>query len=247
MLRIAVIGDVHDHQERLERVLEPLGRARADLSVLVGDVGKDPPWLARRVRRRAHDQSVRRVIGRVREALDCPLVFVPGNHDMPDAVEDTAGINCDGRVVELAGLQLAGLGGAGPTRFGFPYEWREDEAEQRLRRMFSAGARTDIFVCHTPPAGTTLDRTYRGRHVGSAAVRRWIESARPKLFVCGHIHEGWGFETVEGVPCLNAGALGEPHGQAIAWIVDWSGGRPAGIRSYRETPEGGTETRELEL
>ena len=27
-----------------------------------------------------------------------------------------------------------------------------------------------------------------------------------------------------GVPCLNAGSLGEPHGRELAWRVEWSDG-----------------------
>ena len=78
-------------------------------------------------------------LGSLMNALDVPLVFVPGNHD-PDlsgyrmsraGLTLRAGIpvrppwpdgavNADGRVIDVAGLRIAGLGGclrysAGPT------------------------------------------------------------------------------------------------------------------------------------
>lgn len=50
--------------------------------------------------------------------------------------------------------------------------------------------RRTIYVCHTPPAGTPLDQMPRGRHVGSQALRTFIEQHAPPLTLHGHIHEG---------------------------------------------------------
>jgi Icc-related predicted phosphoesterase len=56
-----------------------------------------------------------------------------------------------------------------------------------------------VFLFHTPPADTSLDRAaLDGKkidhvpldlHVGSVAVRRFIEQRRPHLTLHGHIHE----------------------------------------------------------
>ncbi len=58
---------------------------------------------------------------------------------------------------------------------------------------------SDIFLFHTPPYRTGLDRAaLDGRmidhapldvHVGSIAVRRFIETRRPRLTLHGHVHE----------------------------------------------------------
>jgi Icc-related predicted phosphoesterase len=244
-MQIAVIGDVHDHQQRLERILDRIASNPPDLALLVGDVGRDPPWAEpeRRTERQAHDDSVRRVLARVRGRLGCPLAFVPGNHDLRDAATDVDGVNCDGRIVDIAGRRIGGFGGAGPTRFGFPYEWVEPEADEALRTLLADTAPLDILVSHTPPARTNLDRTSSGEHVGSEAVRRWIATARPALLVCGHIHESWGVERVEDVLCLNAGALGEPFGEEIFWLVRWSSKGPITIRSFHVSPDGEPDSR----
>lgn len=235
MSRIAVFGDIHDEQERLGAALDLLDGPPCDLALLAGDVGLDPPWDAagRETGRRPHDESVRRTVNRVAKRLGCPVLFVPGNHDLRDAVTDMMGVNCDRSIVEAAGLRVAGLGGAGPTRFGFPYEWTEDEIDAALERLLGGAAPVDVLLSHTPPHGTGLDLTPRGSHVGSPAVRDWIGRSRPGLVVCGHVHEAWGVERVASVPCLNAGALGEPHGQIIVWLVDWEGTGPARIEHRR--------------
>ena len=226
---LVLIGDVHGEEERLARVLDRLRPLHAALALLAGDIGVDPPWhrAQRRTHRARHDDSVRRVLARVVETLGCPVVFVPGNHDLADPPADARAVNADRRIVEVAGLRIAGFGGAGPAQFGFPYEWSEDEAERALEPLLAGPLPVDIWLSHTPPLGTALDRTATGESVGSAAVRRWIPRLRPRLFACGHIHESAGVERLDGVPCVNAGALGAPFARDLAWLVEWSGGPQA--------------------
>jgi Icc-related predicted phosphoesterase len=50
-------------------------------------------------------------------------------------------------------------------------------------------AANEIIAIHAPPLGVDLDVCLDGRMVGSKAVGKWIESARPYLVLCGHIHE----------------------------------------------------------
>lgn len=49
--------------------------------------------------------------------------------------------------------------------------------------------RATVYVCHTPPADTALDQMPRGRHVGSRALRAFVEREQPPLTLHGHIHE----------------------------------------------------------
>ncbi|KAG8679346.1 hypothetical protein FRC08_017035 [Ceratobasidium sp. 394] len=54
---------------------------------------------------------------------------------------------------------------------------------------------TDILITHGPPRNH-LDMTSRGRRVGCPALLDRLWQVRPALHVFGHIHEGWGKETV---------------------------------------------------
>lgn len=49
-------------------------------------------------------------------------------------------------------------------------------------------ART-IYVCHSPPYSTALDRLRDGTPVGSRAIRSFIDQRQPPLTLHGHIHE----------------------------------------------------------
>jgi len=49
-------------------------------------------------------------------------------------------------------------------------------------------ART-IYVCHSPPYGTALDRLRDATPVGSRAMRAFIDQRQPLMTLHGHIHE----------------------------------------------------------
>ncbi|CAI7573494.1 unnamed protein product [Penicillium glandicola] len=54
---------------------------------------------------------------------------------------------------------------------------------------------TDIVVTHTPPQ-SHCDQKANGMFAGCAALRSALSLIRPHLAVCGHVHEGRGYERV---------------------------------------------------
>lgn len=71
-----------------------------------------------------------------------------------------------------------------------------------------------IYVCHTPPHGGALDLARGGRHIGSVALRRFIERHQPPLTLHGHVHEapaatGRYAERIGATWCLNPGHDGQ--------------------------------------
>ncbi|MCB9673791.1 MAG: metallophosphoesterase family protein [Alphaproteobacteria bacterium] len=200
-----MIGDVHHELRLLDQVLAHVESTGVQGVLLVGDLGSsDLSWAVRRTPERdaRYVDSVREVLAAV-QALGVPFAYVPGNHDLPDL--DLPG-SCDGRVVDVGGLRIGGIGGAGPAKFGFCYEWGEDDI--RARPPLDC----DVLLCHCPPYGA-LDRTMRGHSAGSRAILERAQQHRGFLS-CGHIHEAPGVEWVDGCLCLNAGGLGKPFGRA---------------------------------
>jgi len=61
--------------------------------------------------------------------------------------------------------------------------------EQELRRLPVADPAHTVAVIHTPPFNTRCDVLFDGRHIGSKAVRNWIEKNQPCFSLHGHIHE----------------------------------------------------------
>jgi hypothetical protein len=140
-----------------------------------------------------------------------PLLYVPGNHDpdvsgraanasdrispfLPRALAPVLGpcgcTNIDGRIVEAAGLRIAGLGGSirysrGPNQYTQP-EMRRRARALQLRRLLARGRGVDVIVSHAPPLG--VGDGSDPAHTGIAALGGLIEKWSPKLLVHGHVH-----------------------------------------------------------
>ena len=145
------------------------------------------------------------------DALDRPCAFVPGNHDadltgyaegrglsLRDGLPakwpgPAGGLNVDGRVADVGGLRIAGLGGSIRYSDG-PNQWTERQQARRARRVSRAaawrrmrdGRGVDVLLTHSPARGVgdLEDPPHRGFDCLHDAVHRM----RPKLLVHGHVH-----------------------------------------------------------
>jgi len=79
--------------------------------------------------------------------------------------------------------------------------------EEDLERLatLSDPSRT-IYVVHSPPFATTLDRLQGGpTPIGSRALREFIDRRQPPLTLHGHVHESAGVERLGRTVCVNPG------------------------------------------
>ncbi len=90
----------------------------------------------------------------------------------------------------------------------------EDSIEADLRVLGKKISRPFIFVSHIPPYNTNLDVMYNDDHVGSLAVREFIEKWSQEKYLIGsfhgHIHEsphrtGSIKTIIHNTPCFNPG------------------------------------------
>ncbi|MPZ67912.1 MAG: metallophosphoesterase [Actinobacteria bacterium] len=145
----------------------------------------------------------------VMNELMVPLVWVPGNHDrtLPKNIDDrfefapvlaqpdpvySCGIPADGRIVEVAGLRIAGLGGS-PRYNNGPFQytesqmrWRSLKLEIKARLAALRGRPVDLLIAHAPARGWGDDDDKA--HRGFQSFRRLVRAIRPRFFVHGHIH-----------------------------------------------------------
>jgi uncharacterized protein len=146
-------------------------------------------------------------------AIEAPTVLVPGNNETEEALRAAASgwdaatvLHGEGATID--GAEFYGLGGGVPVT---PWDWSFDLDDELASEKLTACPQGAILVLHSPPQGH-CDANGGGDHFGSPALLRAIEEKRPRLAVCGHIHESWGCESRVGeTPLRNLGPKG-------AWI-----------------------------
>lgn len=142
-------------------------------------------------------------------AIETPTIVVPGNNETADALREacsgwqTATV-LHGEPAEIEGVTFFGLGAGVPTT---PWDWSFDLDEEQAASMLESCPDQAVLVVHSPPQGHC--DIAGGRHLGSKAIADAVERTRPKLTVCGHIHESWGERSeIEGTPIANLGPDG---------------------------------------
>ncbi|MEW6427864.1 MAG: metallophosphoesterase [Thermodesulfobacteriota bacterium] len=195
-MRIIAFGDIHMQAGGWQRIP---GIHTADLVVITGDITN---FGGRR--------EAAAILDRL--AADNPRILaVFGNLDRPEVADLLAERDMDlhGRGRRCGAVGLIGLGGSNPTPFATPSEFSESAIGTLLQRGFDelGGHFPFVLVSHPPPHGTATDRLNDGIHVGSTAVRAFIESRRPAVCLTGHIHESVAEDLLAGCAVINPGML----------------------------------------
>jgi hypothetical protein len=180
-MRILAAGDFHIKQSRMKRFIEINKDIKPDLSVICGDITSFGPAEA------------------AKEFLDSipgKVLAIPGNLDpiaVNEAVVESKAIFLHEKKVEEGGYTFIGLGGSLPGIFSYQ-EYQEDEIEEILEGLRPDPlSRNAILVTHMPPYGIK-DLARSGKHLGSRAIRKWIEKYQPQVVLCSHVHEDPGYE-----------------------------------------------------
>lgn len=129
-------------------------------------------------------------------AIEAPTLLVPGNNETEEALREAAASwpaasVLHGEGAELEGIPFFGLGAGVPIT---PWDWSFDLSEDDAAELLAGCPPEAVLIVHSPPQGH-VDRSGAGEHLGSTAILETIESKRPPLAVCGHIHESWGDES----------------------------------------------------
>jgi len=193
-MKIVALPDLHGKSNELKQIARPLHEA--DLVLLPGDITNG-----------SIEEAVR--IFNAIEKFNEHYLTVPGNMDTDQLLAYTAheGINLHRRQLMYEDCALVGVGGALPFAGDFVF----DEADfTALLNEATAGLMLEqpfILVCHQPPYGTKVDQLPDGTHVGSRAIRAFIEAQQPLICFSGHIHQARGVDTIGKTQLINPGPL----------------------------------------
>jgi Icc-related predicted phosphoesterase len=151
------------------------------------------------------------IINKIKEYNPRVLAQI-GNMDLADVDRffTEQGINTHARGVDLGhGVWLMGLGYSLPTPFHTPSEENEEVFTQWLEQAHASCGRYEhlILMSHNPPIDTTTDIITSGMHVGSQAVRDFIEKVQPDVCITGHIHESRSMDRIGRTVIVNPGSF----------------------------------------
>lgn len=191
------IGDIHDDIEQLANIPE---LPTADGIIVTGDI-----TLGGGVK------QAERVMHAISQ--HSTVIFAQiGNMDREEITDWLATQNWNiHRAVRTIAPDVAimGVGGSTFTPFGTPSEFPESHFATWLEELWPLAkkSRKTILVSHNPPKDTLCDVLPNGVHVGSTAVREFIEEAQPDICICGHIHEAKAIDRVGRTIVVNTGPL----------------------------------------
>lgn len=116
-------------------------------------------------------------------------IFIAGNHDFaleknPPLVEILQNVNyLNNQTTTIEGITLRGS----PVTPPF-YNWAFMWPLEKRRQLYRGIPDNCDIISHGTVFGT-LDKVKMGQNIGCPLLKTRVEKIKPKLFICGHIHE----------------------------------------------------------
>ena len=178
-MKILASADLHGFQYRLNIILKNVEKYSPDLVVICGDITQFGPG---EIAKNFLDQ------------IPVETFAIPGNIDTDDvdkAIDKSKAININMKIIEKNGITLMGINKTNTAHTDSFLENKKDVLNK-----------TNILVTHIPPHGLQ-DKIFLGMHSGSKKIREIIDKYKPRLVLCGHIHEDTGITKIGTTTVVN--------------------------------------------
>jgi Icc-related predicted phosphoesterase len=150
-------------------------------------------------------------------------IFIAGNHDF--GFEQQTDIDQEFKDLGVTYLFDNDITIDGIKFYGSPWQpefhnWAFNlpRGEELATKWEKIPDDVDILITHGPAYGI-LDYAPIGGHVGCEELYRKIVEVKPKIHVCGHIHDSYGQKSMGGIEFLNASTLNDRYEYAHKPIV----------------------------
>lgn len=196
-MKILASSDIHGDTRAAEALAEQAERENVDLVVLCGDLTQQ-------------EQSTEGIIGPfVKKGKK--VVLIPGNHETVATADFLAELygatNLHGYAIKTGDIGLFGAGGANIGLFQLSEKETFDllkQGHEKIKHM-----KTKIMVTHVHPTGTKIEK-FTSFFPGSSGIRKAIDTFKPDILLCGHVHEAEGIEEMVGkTKVINVGKKGK--------------------------------------
>src|SRR3989338_1946675 len=195
-MKILAAGDLHADKGLAKKLAEKAEKEGVDLVILNGDIVEE------------HDTAG--IVGPF-VAKNKKVLIIPGNHESiatSDFLAELYGItNLHGYSIKYRDVGIFGCGGA---NIG-PNELTEKEIYDTLKQGFNnvRNSAKKIMVTHVHPSDTSMEK-FTKFFAGSKGLRKAIDTFKPDIVICGHVHEAEGIEEMIGkTKVINIGKKGK--------------------------------------
>jgi Icc-related predicted phosphoesterase len=194
-MKILAASDIHSDTRTAEKLAIKAKKNKVDLVLLGGDIIE---WGA----------EGKGIIGPFKDA-GIEVLMVHGNHDQPVDIEFLSekygkGVyNLHSYYKEFKDFVVFGSGGC---------EWginmNNEGLDQFRKKWKKFKGKKKIVLAHEPPFDTKLD-DLGWTKAGSHSLRKFIETYKPDLVLCGHIHNTFGLtDKIGKTKLINVGRKG---------------------------------------
>jgi len=176
-MKILAVADIHGAQYRLNIVLKNIERFSPDLVVICGDITQFGPG---ELAKNFLDQ------------IPVETLAISGNIDTADVskgIDESRATRIELKRVVKKGFSFVGISGLNTNQI-------KVIREKKLLNEKS------ILVSHEPPHGAQ-DKVFLGIHGGSKELREIVDKCKPRLVLCGHIHEDPGITKIGETTIVN--------------------------------------------
>jgi len=169
-MKILATADIHGAQYRLNLVLKNIEIYSPDLVVICGDVTQFGPG-----------ELAKNLLNQIQ----VETLAITGNIDTPDVskgINESKATKIETKRVVKKGISFVGTNGMDENQF------KIIEEKKLLEK-------TSVLVSHVPPYGAQ-DKIFLGMHGGNKELRELVDKYKPRLVLCGHIHEDPGITKI---------------------------------------------------
>jgi len=176
-MKILALADIHGSQFRINIVLKNIQRYSPDIVVICGDITQFGPG---------------ELATTLLDQIPIETLAVTGNIDTPDVskgIDDSKATKIEMKKVVKKGISFVGVNGIDPNQVTVAKD----------KKLIDESS---VLVSHEPPYGAQ-DKVFFGTHAGNKDLRNLINKFKPRLVLCGHIHEDPGITKIDSTTVVN--------------------------------------------
>ena len=186
-MKIFATSDIHGNKQIICKLITAYENSEAELLLVCGDIGGKgyrAHTLKELGKRQRQDYDYL-----INELTKCskPFRCILGNDDWFD-VDDGYCLATDGKLNDIIAFDFVHI-----TPFNTNREMNENQLAYQLGKLEIGN--NSIVMAHCPPHGFQ-DKIQSGTRVGSKSIKDCITRLQPKIWLCGHIHEDFGFSKI---------------------------------------------------